>query len=240
MHMYRIVIFEDTPADADLLVRHIERYAAENGVELVTKVERSALALGSEAERADLIFMDVEMPGLTGMEAATLLRTYDQSTPIIFVTNLAQLAVRGYEVDALDFMVKPVSYGAFSMRMAKALRVLRRDEGRTLALPCQGGMTVVRLDEVTYVEAKGHNLVYHLADGAQASTRGTLADAAGRLGDEFVRISKGVIVGLRHVRGYRGQEVTLTDGTLLTFGRTMRKDATTRIAEYFGSTWETP
>jgi len=238
--MYRIAVYEDTPSEARVLLDHIERYGAEHGEQFQTIWERSAYGIGGDSERVDLIFMDIEMPGITGMDAATLLRTYDQSTPIIFVTNLAQFAVRGYEVDALDFIVKPVSYGAFSMRMAKALRVLRRDEGRTLALPCQGGMTVVRLDEVTYVEAKGHNLVYHLADGAQASTRGTLADAAGRLGDEFVRISKGVIVGLRHVRGYRGQEVTLTDGTLLTFGRTMRKDATTRIAEYFGSTWETP
>ncbi len=236
--MYRIVIFEDSPRDAERLVQFAERYGAENGVQFVTQVERSAMTIGTEAERADLIFMDIEMPGLTGMEAATLLRTYDQSTPIIFVTNLAQFAVRGYEVDALDFIVKPVTYGAFSMRMAKALRVMRRDEGRALTLTHQGGMTVVRLDEVAFVEAKGHNLVYHLADGSQATTRGTLAQAEGQLGDGFVRISKGVIVGLRHVRGYRGQEVTLVDGTQLAFGRTMRKDAMTRMAEYFGRVWE--
>ena len=237
--MYRILIFEDTPTDAETLLGHIRRYGEEHGIRFDTHVERSALLLGTESDKADLIFMDIEMPGIDGMDAAGLLRSYDQSTPLIFVTNLAQLAIRGYEVDALDFMVKPVSYGAFSMRMAKALRVLERDSKATLALPAQGGMSVVRLDEIACVESHGHSLSYHLSNGQEIRTRDTLGAAEERLGDSFVRISKGVIVGMRHIRGYHGQEVTLVDGTLLTFGRSMRKAAVERIAAFVGQTWET-
>ena len=88
--------------------------------------------------------MDIDLPGMSGMEAAGLMRAYDEETPLIFVTNLAQYAIRGYEVDALDFIVKPVSWYHFSMRMDKAMRAMRRHSatGR-LKVSTRSGVRVI-------------------------------------------------------------------------------------------------
>ena len=98
--MYRVLIVEDTPAEADALRGFLERYAAEKGLELGIEVLGSALEFIDLRRTADLVLMDIDMPGINGMEAAQIMRGYDTQTPLIFVTNLAQYAVRGYSVDA--------------------------------------------------------------------------------------------------------------------------------------------
>ena len=133
--MYRVLIVEDTPAEADALRGFLERYAAEKGLELGIEVLGSALEFIDLRRTADLVLMDIDMPGINGMEAAQIMRGYDTQTPLIFVTNLAQYAVRGYSVDALDFVVKPVEYHDFAMRLDRALRIMARNARSTMALP---------------------------------------------------------------------------------------------------------
>ncbi len=86
--------------------------------------------------------MDIDLPGINGMEAAQLLREENATTPLIFVTNLAQYAVKGYQVDALDFMVKPVGYGDFAMRMGRAMRPWRRTRAHHGTSDCAGTRVV--------------------------------------------------------------------------------------------------
>ena len=68
----------------------------------------------------DIVFMDIELPGINGMEAAHRLREIDQQVILIFVTNMAQFAVKGYEVDALDYIIKPAQYGPLSIKLDRA------------------------------------------------------------------------------------------------------------------------
>lgn len=233
--MYRVLIAEDTPADAEILRTYVERYAVEHDIELEVAWTKTAFDLVEDATHADLLFLDIEMPGITGMEGAALLRTVNQAIPIVFVTNLAQLAIRGYEVEALDFMVKPVSYEAFSLRMAKALRTLAANRDRTISLPVGGSTEVVFVDDIYYVEAYGHDVVFHLARGRELRMRNTLSAVESQLpANQFVRISRSVIVNIAQVSRYHGPELMLFDGTELTFGRRMRKAALEKITDYLG------
>lgn len=111
--MYRVLIVEDNEAEADALKKCIERYGRERGERFDLRLAKSAVEYVSSSEPYSLVFMDIDLPGINGLEAAILMRLTDTVTPIIFVTNLAQYAVRGYEVNALDFIVKPVSYYNF-------------------------------------------------------------------------------------------------------------------------------
>lgn len=233
--MPRILVLEDDAREADVLINHVNRYAKETSATLTVKWSRSPMELQDISAVCDVCFMDIDMPGMSGMEAATLLRTYDEVTPIVFVTNLAQYAVRGYEVDAVGFMVKPVSYGAFRMRMDKALLVLERSRPASLQIRSKGTSRVLRLDDVVFAESRGHDVVYHLVGGEDVSERSTLQAVVERLEDQpFVRISRGVLVNATHVRSYRGNEVRMDEGTVLTFGRTMRSDAARAINDFFG------
>ena len=160
---YRILIVEDSPAEADVLRGHLSRYAAEKGLSFAVTVLPSAIEFVNGNHPADLIFMDIDLPGINGMEAAQILRGYDEQTPLVFVTNLAQYAIKGYQVDALDFMVKPVAYDDFSLRMDRAMRVVQRSANTTVAIPTPDGVRVVRLADILYVDIIKHDLHYHLS-----------------------------------------------------------------------------
>lgn len=235
--MYRILIIEDEDDMADQLRQHLRRYAAAHHLDFdVSRLASAFDFVGSKAHW-DLVFMDIGLPGISGMEAAQLLRTYDDQTVIIFVTSLSQYAVKGYEVGALDFIVKPVSYPALSARMDRAMRVLARTAGRNLAIPTKTGMRMVALRDIVWVQVRKHDLEYLLADGSHVEVRGVLKEVEAQLGGgSFVRISNSCIVNADHVRSLDRTSVTMEDGEELPISRAKAKEARAAFADYFGGT----
>lgn len=236
--MYRVLIVEDTPAEADLMRALLCRYSAEKGVELSATVLTSALEFIESRRAADLVLMDIDMPGINGMEAAEVFRTYDTETPLIFVTNLAQYAVRGYSVDALDFVVKPVEYPDLAMRLDRAVRVMERNAGTTLALPTADGVRVVACRDVLYVDLLRHDVQYHLAGGEALGMRGSLKAAEAQLAElapgGFVRVSSGCLVNIAQVTRIEADGVTAADGQKLFFSRSQKKRALEALANFMG------
>ena len=233
--MYRILIVEDTPAEADALVACLRRYEAEHAQPLVVEVIGSAFEFLGSRHACDLIFMDIDMPGITGMEAAQALRARDEQTPLVFVTNLAQYAVKGYEVDALGFLVKPIRYEDFIPCMERALRVVRRNVGTTLRIPTVDGLRVVPVADVLYVDILRHDLYYHLAGEPEVlRVRGSILAAAEQLGEGFVKVSASCLANMAQVKLVRQGSVLMADGTELFFSRGCRKAALETIASYVG------
>lgn len=227
---------EDDEAEAENLRACISRYSVERDVELRVTWLRTAVGITRGESRYDLIFMDIGLPGINGMEAAALLRTYDKRTPLIFVTNLAQYAVRGYEVDALDFVLKPVTYYNFRMRMDKALRVMRRASGANVTITTRDGIRVVPVADVVAVEVRNHDLTYYLSrEGDPLEVRGTLGKVEKDLPEgQFVRISNSCVLNMAYVRGVHGSDVTTTTGQAFAISRSKRRDAVDRIAQFMG------
>ena len=233
--MYQVAIVEDEPRDEFILRQHLERYGDEREERFDVTLFETASEFVSCQRVFDLVFMDIQLPGISGIDAAELMRTYNETTAIIFVTDLAQYAVRGYEVDALDFMVKPVSYASFSLRMDRAMRVLRRNAGRRLVLNVKGGPIIVPASALVYVELVGHDLVYHLDDGTEPRARGSMRQAEEmRAEASFLRISSGQLVNMGHVVSVQGDALTMSNGARLYFSRARRKEAMEALACYLG------
>ena len=138
--MFRIAIVEDQEETRECLNRFVRQYAEEQGLQ----VEISLIADGSEiAEHYtpgfDIIFMDVEMPRLDGFAAAEAIRAVDAEVVLVFVTNMAQYAIRGYEVDALDYVLKPVNYYQFCTKLSRAIQRVQRRRGGQVVLQLAGG-----------------------------------------------------------------------------------------------------
>jgi DNA-binding LytR/AlgR family response regulator len=105
--------------------------------------------------------MDIDMPHMNGMVAAEKLREIDPSVMLIFVTNLAQFAIKGYEVSAYDFIVKPVSYYDFSMKLKRALSAMKARTEPAIVLRTASGLVRFYASELMYVECLGHQIIYH-------------------------------------------------------------------------------
>ncbi len=234
--MPHIAIVEDEPEAAGTLAAFIDRYGSEKGVELVITRFSNAMDFEVTRQRFDLVFMDIQMPGINGMEAAHLMRTYDSETPIIFVTNLAQYAVKGYEVDALDFIVKPVTYFNFRMRMDRAMRRIARNGDRSIAISTRDGLRVVDLSDIEYVEVSKHDLSYHLASEEEplvvyGSLKAFEEEVAG---GPFVRISNSCLVNMNRIRSVHGGSLRTHGGQELFFSRSRKREAVATITSFLG------
>lgn len=234
--MYRALIVEDDPAAAETLRGHLARFGAERGVAFSVRELRSALELLERRPAADIVFLDIGLPGISGMEAAEIIRQTDAVTPIVFVTDLAQYAVRGYQVDALDFMVKPVEYEDFALRMGRALRVMARNADRTVSVPTAEGLRVLPQRELVYVEIFRHDLCWHVAGEPQPlHTRGTLSAVEKNLGaDLFCRISASHLINMGQLRLIRGDSVVMSNGDELQMSRRRRREALETLTRYVG------
>lgn len=113
----------------------------------------------------DIIFMDIELPHLNGMEAVKRIREKDKTVIVIFVTNMAQYAVKGYEVDALDFIVKPVAYSGFTMTLDRAIERFKTMRDKDLWINDRNNKRRLRSSEIIYVEVVHHSVVYHTTQG---------------------------------------------------------------------------
>lgn len=108
--MLKIAIVEDEEEEVALLEEGIKRFFAESGTEYITAVFRNGMKfLEGYRGDCDVVLMDIEMPLLDGFRTAQKLREIDPSVTLIFITNMPNYAVKGYEVDALGFIVKPVA-----------------------------------------------------------------------------------------------------------------------------------
>lgn len=233
--IFRVAIVEDSIEEAAEIKSMLERFGKSSKEEFDTVHYPSAMEFLSQRGVFDLIFMDIKMPGINGMEAAEMLRVFDENVPLVFVTSLARLAAKGYAVNAADFIVKPVSYLDFSRSMARVLRLMRRRAGLRVAIPTSNGLRVVSVSSVIYFDIQRHYLSYHLEGGETLRVRKTMQDAVKDFPSEwFVRISSSCTVNMGHIGLVRKDHLVMTDGTELYFSRPKKSAALATIAQFLG------
>ena len=150
--MYKIAIVEDDVGQADLLKGYLEKYGEEHACEFsVSCFFDVKTFLSCERFSFDLVFMDIEFPDGDGMDAVKKLREKDKKTLVIFVTNLAQYAIKGYEVKAFDFIVKPVAYYNFVLKMADALKSINLSRDVEVWIKTNEGMQKLQASQITYI-----------------------------------------------------------------------------------------
>ena len=124
--MLRIAIVEDDEKYADLLQEYLKKYGEERSEEFCCVMHKNAVVfLNNYKANYDIVFMDIDLPHMNGMTASQKLREVDKQVVLVFVTNLAQMAIKGYEVNAYDFIVKPVSYYGVQMQIYGRTLVFR-------------------------------------------------------------------------------------------------------------------
>ena len=226
--MVRIAVVEDSEKDAGYLIAFLKRYREEKKVELQWDWVISGDALLADYHmQYDIIFMDIRMQGTNGMDTAQRLRKRDQTVLLIFLTSLAQYAVQGYEVDALAYILKPVTYPALKMKMEKALGRCR-SHGPDIRINSGNSIVAVSADELKYIEIFDHHIQYRTASG-NLPAYGTLKDVEQSLPETgFFRLNKQVIVNLRYVTRIDGGIATV-DGREFQISRKRKKEF---LAEY--------
>lgn len=230
--MIHIAIVEDEELYVEQLKSYIERFQKETGHD----IKLSFFSDGDEiVERYradyDIILMDIQMRFMDGMTAAEKIREMDKEVVIMFFTNMTQYAVRGYEVDALDYMVKPVEYFSFSQKLGRALERVKRKDEHYISIPVETGIQKLNIQEIYYIESFGHNLVYCTKKG-QFESRGTMKDLEEILSPYgFFRSGKSYLVNMIYVEGIK-DGCCQVHGELLQISRQKKKEFMEALVRY--------
>lgn len=228
-------IVEDDHFAVDELKKYLIRFGEQIGISFsISHFADGTSFLQNYQPRYDVIFMDIKMPGIDGMSAAEQLRKTDSETILIFVTSMVQYAVQGYDVNAFDFIVKPLNYTAFEMKMKRVFRALKLKQGTELVLNLGGGTTrKISSSSIFYIEVMNHDLTYHTDQGV-FTVRGKLSSVTQQLpAASFFRSKSSYLINLRYVIQVTAEEVCVA-GDWLRVSRTKRKELVTAVAAYLG------
>jgi DNA-binding LytR/AlgR family response regulator len=178
------------------------------------------------------------LQGMTGMEAAARLRKHNADIIIIFVTNMTSFAIKSYEVDALDYIVKPVSYKRVVLKLQKALGIIKAKQEKSIvikdATDAGGGLIHISSNDIYYIEVRAHKLTYHTKSGI-FNEIGTLSQKEEVLsGSNFARCNACYLVNLRHVFSFGGYSVVMANGDELKISQAKKKTFTNILTDYLG------
>ena len=231
--MIWIAIVDDEQSDSALLGARVEAYCQKNDIASQIRVFRDGFDFIRAIEHYDIVFMDIRMEKLDGLETARLLRKINRDACLIFVTNMAQFAIKGYEVDALDFIIKPVTMASITYVLDKAMRRLQESTNTTLSLKTGKGTVSISSGDITYVEVFDHNLVYHTTKG-DYTVRGRLSDVREKLDPtRYVLCNRSFVVNLRYVSNLGSDYLTIGD-TKISISKSHRKELMKRFSSFLG------
>jgi len=234
--MLRIAVVEDETQYKEQLVEYLHRFEQDKNIniEIETYSDGDGIVENYQAQ-FDIILMDVQMKFMDGMSAAEEIRKVDSEVVIIFITNMPQFAIKGYAVDALDYILKPISYFQFSERLKRAMERMERRETNYITIRVKEGIKRLKVSDIYYIENQGHNLIFNTKEDGFI-TSGAMKDLEEELSSfNFFRGHRGFLMNLEHVEGLKGNNAIVRE-IELPVGRTRRKSLLEALSQYWGET----
>lgn len=212
--MLRVIYAEDDMGTSAQIREYLLRYSKEREPLQITSYADGEELL-EHYTACDILLLDVEMPKLNGMDAARRIREKDKNVVIVFLTNLADFAIQGYEVNAMDFILKPIQYYGFALRLDRAVERLHNRAGGHVILSLPEGKKILNTADIYYLETLNKLLVYHTKQG-DFSVSGTLRKAESELVPyHFARCNQCYLVNLDHVSETYGNLVKVAGQELV-------------------------
>lgn len=209
--MIKTAIIEDEEQPYETLKGFLEAFGKENSISFQVTRFNEGLSFLEENEAFDLVFMDIELPHMNGMDVATKFREKDKNAAIIFVTNMVQYAIRGYAVDAIDYVLKPIQWNRFCSLMMKTIRIIGVHQEQEIILKTTEGIQKIPLNDIVSIEINDHLLIYHLVH-KEIEAWGTLSNAEKDLpSDRFCRCNNSTIINISKVVSYDKYNIYLTE-----------------------------
>ncbi len=231
--MYRIAVCDDNQADVFYVSRLIKKWAAENNVTVHLEDFPSAEAFlfhYEEEKNFDILFLDIEMGEISGMALAKKIREMDSGIPIIFVTGYMDYIADGYEVEALHYLLKPVTEEKIGSVLVRAVERQKHRE-KSVYLPSNGSMVLIPISKIRYLEVRKNYVTIHWDE--DITVKKTLGELEKELDDSFFRTGRSFIVNLRFVSKITKWQVILKDGVVIPLSRNLYENINRAMIDYF-------
>lgn len=234
--MISIAICDDSQAVINHLDSLIQRYAKETNQDIKIYQYCSGIELlDTYTGNYDIIFMDIKMPNMDGLEAAERIRKRDRGVTIIFLTSLVRYALEGYKVEAFSFIIKPISYKRLFMELEAWSKKQAQDQEQPfLIVKNDNGSYRVLLKELTYIETSNRNILIHTIH-ANLICYKKLKEIESQLkGQGFARCHSSYIINQAYIKSVEKLDAKLITGEVIPISQTKRKEFMQGLARYWG------
>lgn len=203
--MFQIAICDDQLDECNVLRDAIADYSAACGMDCSVTNYGDGKSMIFELEdgiRYDLVFMDIFMDGMSGMEAAHQIRGYDREIQIVFLTVSPDYALESYEVQAFDYLVKPFTAERLQVTMDRFRGIYEENEKESIIVSDRGRLIRIALKNIVFMESQHNNLFIYCNDGQVIKTRTRIADVEKELfrRDNFMKTHKSYIINMDFVK----------------------------------------
>lgn len=231
----RFFIAEDTRGDLDNLLSTIQNWAQKtnNTFEFVT-TNRVSYQVPDEAMDCDVALLDVEIPEISGIEFAKALRKNNENILICFITSHSQFAINGYEVSAIDYILKPVNPNRFNRTLDKIAGVLQKNLNNVIRLKASNGYYTINTKSIIYIEANKHNCIFHMIDEDKQINIPISEVEQFLVNHDLYRVHRSYIVNLKYIGSFNRPFIKLTNGDSVPVGRSKIKEVQNLFLKYFG------
>jgi DNA-binding LytR/AlgR family response regulator len=231
----KIAVCDDEHQQTEYIKMLVSKWADENNIKITVDLFDSAESFKSawsEAQRFDILLLDIQMGGQNGVELAKDLRSTDENLIIVFITALTDYMLEGYDVSALHYLVKPVQEHKFFDVLDKAYKNLTQSK-KFLIVNSDGKDCKILFDNIVYIEASKHYVTIKTTDGAEYEVRRNISSIEKELDNSFFRCQRSYIIMLKHVKHISKTEVLLDNGKIISLSRNIYKDLYNAFIKYF-------
>lgn len=233
--MIHIAICDDEKEFVKRLQQLLDRYSLESGEAIRTVFFKDGMELIENYPMdINLIFLDIRMERMDGLEAANHIRKRDLKVGIVFVTSLEQYALQGYHYNAINYIIKPITYARLKSVMDKWISQFKQSDQDFILVANDKGKYKVFLSTLRYVETYSRNVLLHTEAGDIVCYRKMKELEEELSGKGFVRCHSGFIVNLFFVKGFEKLNLELISGEHIPISQPKRKYVTERLARYWG------
>lgn len=231
--MYRMAICDDNRADVIYLKSFVEKWAkkAEAALQIEYFSSAEAFLFQYEEDKSyDILFLDIEMGEMNGVELARKIRKENRLVQIIFITGYMEYIAEGYDVEALHYLLKPVTAQKLNGVLDRAAERLKSKE-KVLCLELPGAVVRVALGEIRYLEVQRNYVTVHGAE--DYTVKKTLHELEKELDGSFCRTGRSYIVNLHFVKKITRTQVILKDGREIPLSRNCYEKVNRAVIQYF-------
>jgi len=224
--MYCIALCDDEEKELDQIESFLERYrgtrqAPEYRIRRFTDAESLLMQMREEGYTPDILFLDIFLSGKTGMEAAVEMRELGCGMAIVFLTTSKEYALGAYEVDAIQYLVKPVDQNRFFHAMDSAMGQIQRAKRSQLLIKVAGGIRRIWPDDIVYCESQKNYQILYLAS-EECRVRMTTENLWKMLEKfpQFGRCGRSYILNMNHIVSVEREEIAMDNGSTIYIPRT--------------------
>lgn len=230
-----IAIVDDEKIQVELLEKYVSSWASEKKVRVFIEKFYNTESFEfswSMNKKYDVLLLDIQMPEQNGVELAKKIRKEDSMISIIFITAVSDFIQEGYEVAAINYLIKPVEEQKLDECLSRAADKIQNEE-KTIIIEVDGAFNRIKQKDILYIEAFAHSIDINIIN-RKYTVRKSISEIEKELdGKSFIRCHRSYIAGLRYIKKIENNELELDNGSVLPISRRQYANTNVAFIRYF-------